>query len=587
VRTLENLIAQLPSATKQQSLANAQTWTATEMEESRRRAVQLAGALLAMRLWWLVRLQDERSIPWKALTESVVFQQWLAFARVLNRRVLPQYHPKDAQGKIIPVPSKSPMPFAPEPRRLKDCKILQPIQLRGLTLRNRVIRAAAFDGDTEDDLIATHVDQSKGGVGMTTVAYCCVSHDGKTFDDQLVMEENRHDFLQSLTSQVHRYGAAISAQLTHGGSFADRECIGKIQLAPSAVFNTAGMDFPRAMTMEDCDEMAKNFANSARLAKECGFDCIELHVGHGYLLSQFLSPKMNVRNDKFGGDAKRRAEFPAECLRRCRTAVGEDFPIIVKMNVHDGMWGGLELADAMVAAEILTDASADAIIVTCGNVSRSGMYMLRGKTPQERLVQTLPHALKKVAMMIFGPFAAPDFYYEDCFLRDSARYVLEKPGAKVPVILMGGVNSLSEMEGAMEEGFACVQIARGLIREPDLVNRIEANIRFVEEEEEIENVEALLNVSSSCIRCNMCVIASFDPDSSSGCPFQKLDVKRRNAKGFNGVMSVQEHRQVLRNAKWNGTRRNKSISMQGISASKERDLRDLEDLIVASKPQKL
>lgn len=541
---------------------------------------------MTLRLLWRA-YEDVHKLSWAEMTESDMYAAWLKFCKGLNEHILPEYLPKDADGVTMTVPSSSPMVQASRiPRKVEDSRVLKPFQLRGLKLRNRIIRAAAFDGEQEEDCIATHVGMAKGGVGMTTVAYCCVSPNGKTFDGQLVMEDTRKEFLTRLAGQVHLHGAAISAQLTHGGSFSDRESIGwEQQQAPSKVFNFAGFDFPRTMTLEDCDVMADNFARAAKLAQECGFDCVEIHVGHGYLLSQFLSPKMNTRSDVYGGDAQRRAEFPAECVRRCRRAVGEDFPIIVKMNAHDGMWFGLELADATIAADVLADASADAIIVTCGSVSRNGFYMLRGNTPQAKLVQALPHDLKKLAMMVFGPLAVPEVPYEDCFLRQSARHILKAVSHKTAVVLMGGVNSFSEMEGAMEEGFELVQIARGLIREPDLINRITATLLLQEhgilipdraisdsQDGSSNGHDEVSDPRSSCIRCNMCVIATVDPSASFGCPFQKMDAKRRSDRGLPEILSVSDYVRDL-------TMNNPNNIAQ---EKRESALQDIEDLIQIS-----
>ncbi|GBG32933.1 12-oxophytodienoate reductase-like protein [Hondaea fermentalgiana] len=545
-----------------------------------RQVVKAVGAAVALRLLWLA-YEKTLNVSWKSMTESQAYEAWLKFCKTINQHALPEYLPKDAQGKRMSVPSATPMVAATSlPHSVSEARILAPARLRGLTLRNRVIRAAAFDGENEQDCIQTHVDVAKGGVGMTTVAYCCVSSNGRSFDNQLVMEASRSEFLHRLTNAVHEHGAAISAQLTHGGSFADRAAIGhEYQVAPSVVFNPAGFDFPRAMTLEDCNVMADNFAKAAGLAKECGFDCIELHAGHGYLLSQFLSPRMNLRNDCYGGTPEKRAAFPAECLRRCRAAVGDDFPIIVKLNVHDGRWFGLELADATIAAHALADASADAIIVTCGSVAHNGFYMMRGNTPQAKLVQALPHAAKKLAMMVFGPVAVPDVPYEDCFLRESARHILAEVGNKTTVVLMGGVNSFSEMEGAMEEGFGFVQIARGLIREPDLVNRIEASLRLralvnngshptpLEDGEDDE----ISNPRSSCIRCNMCVIATVDPQASFGCPFQKMDAARRTAAGKPAVFAVADYERELA-----------QDVIRTHAVRQDADLGDIEDLIAVS-----
>lgn len=542
--------------------------------------VKVVGVAAGLRMLWGA-YQTANNLTWKSASESAMYSHWVAFCQgLVEKGIVPEYLALDPEGRKIPVPSPSPMPFKEPPTRVADAKILQPLKLRGLTIRNRVVRAAAFDGETEQEYFDTHIAQAQGGVGMTTVAYCCVSHDGKTFDDQLVMSEDRRGFLTRLADAVHEHGAAISAQLTHGGSFADSEAIAPAkQMAPSSVFAPSGMNFPRAMTTKDLDKMLDDFAFSARLAKETGFDCLELHCGHGYLLSQFLSPSQNVRTDKYGGSAEKRAEFPAQVLRRCRAEVGEDFPIIVKLNMHDGMNGGLEINDATVAAKVLRAASADGFVMTGGFVSQNGFYMLRGNTPQDKLVQALPHTWKKIAVMIFGPLAVPPIEYEDCFFRDGARHIMKELGPDVPVCLMGGVNSFSEMEGAMDEGFGFVQIARGLIREPDLVNRITATLQLKEKglrEDVSEDIE------SSCVRCNMCVLASVNPAASFGCPFQRMDAKRRAAQDLPAVFSVEQMENALNPVHQAGLEPNpvSANTTLRILPSKDQDIEDIEDMFI-------
>lgn len=408
---------------------------------------------------------------------------------------------------------------------------------------------------------------------MTTVAYCCVSKEGLSFESQLVMEESRRPFLQRLTAEVHKYGGAICAQLTHGGGFADRAVTGTQQLAPSSVFNVAGFDWPKAMDLEELDEMARKFADAAVLAKESGFDCIEIHVGHGYLLSQFLCPRANVRTDKYGGSAENRARFPAEVVQRCRAAVGEDYPIVVKLNMHDGHFNGLELDDAIIAADMIADASADALVLTCGSITLNGLYMLRGEVPMVKLVQALPSTTEKLAVALFGPLAVPKTEYDDCFLRESAREVLRQVGHKIPICLLGGVSSLSAMEGAMQEGFELVQIARTLIREPDFMNRIQATLSL-NEEEDPEKRERIADITSKCIRCNQCVIATVDPKAAFGCPFQKLDAKIRNAKGMDGVLNLEDMTQLVQDEAGKSTLARNPTA--GIA------VRDIEDCFLSS-----
>jgi 2,4-dienoyl-CoA reductase-like NADH-dependent reductase (Old Yellow Enzyme family) len=294
------------------------------------------------------------------------------------------------------------------------------------------------------------------------------------------------------------------------------------QVSASAVFNIAGLDYPRAATAEDMARLVEDFALGATMAvREIGFDAVELHCGHGYLLSQWMSPFNNRRTDEFGGSAVNRARFPVHCLRAVRKAVGEHVPVLVKMNAMDGTYSGLELPDALIMAEEFANNGADVIVVSCGSVSQNGMYMLRGSSNVDKLALALPGAAMKVLTAAFGPFAVPETPFETCFLRREAREILKRVRGKCEVCLLGGIDSLGEMEGAMEEGFGMLQMIRPLIREPDFLLRVrkEMNAASPEDAEEFD-------VQSKCIRCNMCVIASVDPDRDLGCPFRNLEVAR-------------------------------------------------------------
>ena len=239
--------------------------------------------------------------------------------------------------------------------RLPRC--LQPWTLNGLALPNRVIRAAAFAGATLEEMTKTHVELAEGGVGMTTVAYACVSSDGRTFKNQLdlsKMETGECDVvddvrsrvtltplffprtavaLRSLTDSVHDAGAKVSVQLTHAGGFASTEVIGKRQKAPSASFSPANLNWSEEMSEDDLNRIAGDFAHAAAIAVTVsGFDAVELHCGHGYLLSQFLSPSTNAsRGDGYGGKrVEDRMRFPLRVLRAVRAAVGSGVPVLVK-----------------------------------------------------------------------------------------------------------------------------------------------------------------------------------------------------------------------------------------------------------------
>ena len=237
------------------------------------------------------------------------------------------------------------------------------------------------------------------------------------------------------------------------------------------------MNWPKEMTLLDIDRISKDFADAAALCREAGFDAVELHCGHGYLLSQFLSPYTNRRVDEYGGyDPRRclsgsithRLKFPLEVLRHIRRKVGEDFPVFVKFNVHDGFEQGIQIDDVIIAARAFAEAGASMLIPSGGFVSRNGLYMLRGNVPLLSMVKAMPGMLKRLATLLLGPLFVPTTEFEACFFRREARMV--KNSVSIPVCLIGGVISLPVVEGALREHFACVQMARAIIRNPNIVN---------------------------------------------------------------------------------------------------------------------
>eukprot|EP00040_Diaphanoeca_grandis_P003078 m.23681 g.23681 ORF g.23681 m.23681 type:complete len:480 (+) comp14308_c0_seq1:125-1564(+) len=437
---------------------------------------------------------------------------------VVRRLVAPTSQNVDEIRNVRPVARQL-------PTNIDTSLIFQPLTLRGLVLKNRVIRAAAFGGSTIDDTIQTHVAVAEGGVGMTTIAYAAVSADGRTFGTQLVLTEDNLEDLKRLTSQVHDAGAAVSIQLTHAGSFSDRSVTKAVQLAPSSLFNPAGFDWPKEMDTADMRQVASEFASAAIVCQRAGFDAVEVHMGHGYLLSQFLSPYTNRRTDAYGGASKvNRARFPLEVLERVRSAVGDEFPILVKMNMHDGFEGGVTLDDAVAFARMFKRSTADCLVLSGGFTSRNGFYMLRGVTPLWQMFCAMG-GVKGLAVLLFGSVLVPTVPFEEAFFRDYAQTILEEVGVDdngnpdIPICLLGGIVSHSAIEGALANGFACVQMARALIHNPRFVNDIKASLIVTNANHDCDNRTAIdmEDIQSGCTHCNQCVVSTLNPTLPFGC----------------------------------------------------------------------
>lgn len=244
------------------------------------------------------------------------------------------------------------------------------------------------------------------------------------------------------------------------------------------------------------------------------FDAVELHAGHGYLLSQFLTPFCNRRRGRFGGPtAQDRLSYPLAVLEAVRRAVGRDVPVIVKMNATDGLpapgWG-LTVSDAITIAQGFERGGVDALVLSGGTVSRSGFAMLTGDVPRFSMARAMPGRLSAIGLLVFGWVYVPTVPFEEAFFRGQARAILSAVGS-VPVALIGGVTTEVTINSALDGGFAFVQMARALIRQPDFVRRIELAASAAPS-------GPMTAVASPCIHCNQCVVATLDPTRPVECP---------------------------------------------------------------------
>lgn len=367
-----------------------------------------------------------------------------------------------------------------------------PARLGPLTLRNRVIKAATFEGYTprgavSDELIAFHQRVAAGGVGMSTVAYCAVSPGGRVMRNCLVMEPGSVLGLRRLTDAIHAEGAAASAQLGHAGLVANVRSNRTPSLAPSTRFSKTAGGRIKGATLDDLAAVKADYVRAARTAIDAGFDAIELHLGHNYLLSSFFSPNLNKRTDRYGGDVEGRSRFPREVAIAVREAVGDRLAITAKFNMSDGVEGGLWLDESLPIAEWLqNDGALDAMVLTGGSSLLNGMYFFRGDVPLQEMVDSQPKivglGLRLVAKKLF-----PSYPFEEAFFLPFARQFRDR--LTMPLVLLGGINRIDTMQRALDEGFEFMQMGRALLREPDLLNAMQAGLRS----------EAL------CVHCNKCM----------------------------------------------------------------------------------
>lgn len=365
-------------------------------------------------------------------------------------------------------------------------------KLGPLSLRNRSIRAAAFEGMAEhhhvtDALVNYHTSVAKGGVGMTTVAYASVSKSGLSFPHQLWMQKDMAAGLKKLTGSVHHEGAAVSVQIGHCGNMANSSVTGTRPLAPSGGINWYGPTFPRSMKPRDMAEVKDDFKNAVRIAAESGFDAVEVHAGHGYLISQFLSPYTNKRTDAYGGSFENRQRFMTEMLTAVREVMPSNMALIVKMNCWDGFESGITEEEGVLTAKAIEQCGADAVVVSGGFVSRAPMYVMRGRIPVDIMAYFIREGWKKFFVKLAGEQLIPPVPFTEGYFMEEAKRI--QSAIKIPVVLVGGMNSMRTIEKAMAEGFQWIAMARALIENPHFVNDLRNEV--------IEK--------SGCTICNYCV----------------------------------------------------------------------------------
>ena len=359
-----------------------------------------------------------------------------------------------------------------------DSKIFTPVTIGPVTLRNRVIRSAAFENmaygnSPSQELIDYHTAVSRGGVGMTTVAYAAVCESGLSFDGQLWMRKEIVPELKRLTDSVHSYGAKASIQLGHCGNMTHRATCHCMPVGASGGFNLYSPTFVRKLRKDEIYDLVEDFGTATALAREAGFDCVEIHAGHGYLISQFLSPYTNRRHDEFGGSLENRMRFMQMVIRKVLEVAGDDLGVIVKMNMHDGFKKGMQTEECLEVARELERLGVHALVLSAGFVSKAPMEVMRGAMP----LKTLAHYMDmkkfwwlKAGLALAGRWMIPTVpYSEGYFLEDAKKF---RAAVRLPLIYVGGLISKAKMEEVLDAGFEGLQMARALVHDTDFVNKL-------------------------------------------------------------------------------------------------------------------
>lgn len=381
-----------------------------------------------------------------------------------------------------------------------------PLQVGPLTLRNRFIKAATNEGMAKGGVVSKglakfHENVAQGGTALTTVAYCATSLDGRTFVDQATLNDASVKDFRALTDAVHRHGGAASAQITHAGSFTflDKQTLQTNKpLSASGGFNKVGVVsgryFKRAMNDAEMAAMSEEFVAAAIRAREAGFDAVELHMGHGYLLSQFVSKLYNKRRDQYGGSIEKRMNFPSEVLKRVLDAVGKNLAVIVKFSMTDGPKGNT-IDDGIAVARRLESDGAHLAVLSNGMNVESIQSMFGSPLPTTGAKPSNP--VIRFGMFIQSLTAPPLVKFRENYLRELAQEV--RANVKMPLAYLGGVQSRDGVEQAMGDGFDAIAMGRALVYDPGFVNQLQAGE---------------LN-QSPCTACNRCVTMMYTPGGTS------------------------------------------------------------------------
>jgi 2,4-dienoyl-CoA reductase-like NADH-dependent reductase (Old Yellow Enzyme family) len=369
-------------------------------------------------------------------------------------------------------------------------KLFDDTRINGMTLANRLVRSATWEGMAEADgrptakLAVYYAHLAKGGVGLIITGYTFVRPDGKQLPGQMgIQGDGFAAEMKALTRSVHAEGGKICLQLVHCGGQTSEKVAGRRPVAPSALQVKQYPELPAELSVAEIGELVRCFGAGAARAREYGFDAVQLHAAHGYLINQFLSPLTNRRSDDYGGSPGNRCRFLMEVYRSVREAVGKDYPVLVKLNGADNLEGGLELEDALLAARELDEEEVDGIEVSGGTPASGDRTPVRqGVDTREQEAYNLPLAARVKGVV------------------------------SCPVMVVGGFRSFETTAGVIRRDEAdYVALARPLIREPHLPRR------WAEGDE----------AKARCISCNGC----FKPGLKDGGIYCVVDRIERESRG--------------------------------------------------------
>lgn len=377
--------------------------------------------------------------------------------------------------------------------------IFTPMKIGKMEVKNRFVRSATCEGmakengEVTDKLIKTLGILAKGEIGLIIPGYMYIHPSGQAFKHQTgIYSDDLIPGLKKLVDAVHKQDGKIAFQIVHAGQQTSKDLIGTTPLAPSKrIMNPVTLSRPKQMPEEEIQETIQQFVEAARRVVEAGADAVQLHGAHGYLINQFLSPFYNRRKDEWGGNEENRFRYLKEIILKTKKVLPGDIPLFIKLNTHDyTQKEGITPPLAAKYAEWLKNLGIDAIEISCGSAHFAIFNLCRGDVPVKEIIQFLPPPLKSMGEKIFQDMVGK-YNFKNPYNLEAAKIIKPVLG-DIPLILVGGLRKMSEMEEILGNGYAdFISICRPFIREPFLVK----NLKEGKQDE------------ASCISCNRCLAA--------------------------------------------------------------------------------
>ena len=382
--------------------------------------------------------------------------------------------------------------------------VFEPAQLAGMKLKNRIVRSATLEGMADEYGFPTeilkrlYIRLAKGGVGAIITGFAGVRADGKCAEYRMSMMDDDKSIphYKHMTDAVHEYDTSIILQIAHCGRQTRSKITGFPTVAPSALRDGFfSEDMPVALSEDGINEIINSFVAAIVRAQKSGFDGVQLHVAHGYLLSEFLSLYSNRRRDKWGGSTENRYRIVGEIIQRAKKYVG-DYPILAKINAHDARKNGMRISEAVMIAKMLEQSGCAAIEVSCGT-AEDGLYAMRSeKLPIDPIMEHifLYKKIPGVAKKIAKPILKRLMRQPKPLLKYNLDAALEiKQSVSIPVIVVGGINNMDDIRTIIENNnMDFVSMSRPFILEPDIANKFQKGSQD----------------KSKCIMCNYCAVIS-------------------------------------------------------------------------------